>query len=139
MKIEKGRKVTLEFKLYDENNNLLDETTKGDELIFVFGEESTIVGLEEALLGKMKGDKMKVRVTPSKGYGNYDEELTQVMSKDSFSGMDIYEGMEFEADTDHGVGVFSIKEITEEEIIVDGNHPFAGMILNFTLKVIDVK
>ena len=141
MKIEKGKEVTLEFILRDDKGNLLDKTTKGDELIFVYGEETIVEGLEDKLFGKTVGDKFKARITPNKGYGNYDENLTVEMSIDEFEGMEIYEGMEFEAETEEGPGIFTIKEIISEEdkVIVDGNHPFAGMTLNFEVKVVGVK
>jgi len=140
MKIENGKKVTLEFELRDDKGNLLDKTTKGDELTFIYGEEAIVEGLEEVLLGKKVGEKFKTKITPNKGYGNYDENLTIEMDLEAFDGMEIYDGMEFEADTDEGPGLFTIKEITEDDkIIVDGNHPYAGMTLVFTGKVLDIK
>lgn len=141
MKIEKGKKVTLEFVLRDDKGNLLDKTTKGDELSFIYGNEAVVIGLEEALLGKETGDKLNVKIAPNKGYGEYDEDLTIEMSIDKFDGMGLYEGLEFEADTDDGVGVFTIKEVISEEnkVIIDGNHPYAGMTLNFEIKVLKIK
>jgi FKBP-type peptidyl-prolyl cis-trans isomerase SlyD len=141
MKIENGKEVTLEFELRDDKGNLLDKTTKGDELVFIYGEEPIVAGLEEELLNKKSGQKFKVRVTPKKGYGNYDEELTQTMDLSAFDGIEIYEGYEFEADTDDGAGIFTIKEIDleEEKVIIDGNHPFAGMVLIFTGRILEVK
>ena len=76
MNIENGKKVTLEFILRDDKGNLLDKTTKGDELNFTYGDEAVVIGLEEALLGKKAGDKFNVKITPNKGYGEYDENLT---------------------------------------------------------------
>ncbi len=141
MNIENGKKITLEFVLRDDKGNLLDKTTKGDELNFTYGDEAVVIGLEEALLGKKTGDKFNVKITPNKGYGEYDEDLTIEMPIGEFGDMGIYEGMEFEADTDDGVGVFTIKEVISEEdkVVVDGNHPYAGMTLNFEIKVIKVK
>ena len=139
MKIENGKKITLEFELRNKDGNLLDKTTKGDEFTFIFGEETMIPGLEEVLLGRTVGDKFKAKIAPNKGYGNYDEELVEIMNISDFEGLDIYEGMEFEANTDEGVGVFTIKEIEEDKVIVDGNHPFAGMTLVFTGKVLKIE
>lgn len=141
MKIEKGKKITLEFILRDDKGNLLDRTTKGDELVFIYGEEAIVKGLEDELLGKKIGDKFKVKISPNKGYGEYDEDLTTEMSLDQFDGIEIYEGMEFEAETEDGPGIFTIKEILSEEnkIIVDGNHPFAGLTLYFEVKVVGVE
>ena len=138
MKIENGKKVTLDFILRDDKGNLLDKTTKDDRLSFTYGEEAIVIGLEEALKGRKVGEKFKVKVTPNKGYGNYDENLTTEMSIDEFDGIEIYEGMEFEADTDEGPGIFTIKEIDDNKIIIDGNHPFAGMTLSFEVKIVEV-
>lgn len=141
MNIENGKKITLEFVLRDDKGNLLDKTTKGDELNFIYGDEAVVIGLEEALLGRKTGDKFNVKITPDKGYGKYDENLTIEMPIGEFGDMGIYEGMEFEADTDDGIGVFTIKEIISEEdkVVVDGNHPYAGMTLNFEIKIVKVK
>ncbi|HAS80393.1 MAG TPA: peptidylprolyl isomerase [Fusobacteriaceae bacterium] len=141
MKIENGKKVTLEFVLRDKKGNLLDKTTKGDELKFTYGDEAIVIGLEEALLGKKVGDKFNVKISPNKGYGEYDENLTIEMPIEDFDGMGLYEGLEFEAETDNGIGVFTIKEVISEEdkVVVDGNHPYAGMTLNFEIKVLKVK
>jgi FKBP-type peptidyl-prolyl cis-trans isomerase SlyD len=138
MKIENGKKVTLDFILRDDKGNLLDKTTKGDRLSFTYGEEAVVIGLEEALQGRKVGEKFKVKITPNKGYGIYDENLTTEMSIDEFDGMEIYEGMEFEADTDDGPGIFTIKEIEDNKIIIDGNHPFAGMTLMFEVTIVEV-
>jgi FKBP-type peptidyl-prolyl cis-trans isomerase SlyD len=139
MKIENGKKVTLEFELRDDKGNLLDKTTKGDELTFIYGEEAIVEGLEDALLGRKVGEKFKAKVTPNKGYGNYDESLTTELPIGDFEEMEIYEGMEFEADTEDGPGIFTIKEIEDEKVIIDGNHPYAGMTLIFTGKVMNIE
>ena len=141
MKIEDGKEVTLEFVLRDDEGNLLDKTTKGDELTFIYGNEAVVVGLEEVLIGKSVGDKFNVRITPNKGYGEYNDNLTIEMAIGEFGEMGIYEGMEFEADTDDGPGIFTIKEIISEEdkVVIDGNHPYAGMTLNFEVKVVKIK
>ncbi len=73
------------------------------------------------------------------GYGNYDESLTTELPIKDFEDMEIYEGMEFEADTEDGPGIFTIKEIEDERVIIDGNHPFAGVTLVFTGKILKIK
>ncbi|MDD1627377.1 MAG: peptidylprolyl isomerase, partial [Methylococcaceae bacterium] len=86
------------------------------------------------------GDKFNVRIVPEEAYGELMEDMIQVLSRDMFEGIDNIEvGMQFHADVSSGPGVVTVVSIEGDDITIDGNHPLAGVALNFDVEVIDVR
>ncbi|WP_320047515.1 peptidylprolyl isomerase [uncultured Ilyobacter sp.] len=140
MKIEESKVVVLDFILTDEDENILEDTKEVGPFAYIQGIGDFIPKIEEILEGKTEGFQSKIIVSPEEGYGEYDEELISEMSKEDFSEFeDIYEGLDFQAETDEGLMEFVIKSIEDDVVLVDGNHPFAGKNLTFDLKVTEVR
>lgn len=142
MKVEENKVITLDFKVYDnDTKELLEDTSELGPFFYIHGIGAFIPKIEEALEGKAKGFSTTVLLTPEEGYGEYDEELTDEMSKSEFVEFDdIYEGMEFIADMDDGSEQnYVITEIDDELVKIDGNHPFSGRNLKFELTVSDIR
>lgn len=142
MKIEEGKVVTLEFKVYNnDNGDLLEDTNDVGPFFYIQGFGNFVPAIEEALEGKEKGYTATIQLTPEEGYGDYNEELVVEMEKAEFEEFDdIYEGLDFIADMDDGTEQpFIITSVEEEIVIADGNHPFAGKNLRFEVKVADVR
>lgn len=142
MKIEEGRVVTLEFKVYDnKSNELLEDTKEVGPYFFIQGFGNFVLKVEEALEGQEVGFKDKIILTPEEGYGQRDEEMIVEMDRDQFIEFeDLYVGLDFIADLeDGGEQSFIIKEILEDKIIADGNHPFAGKEVRFEVEVKGVR
>jgi FKBP-type peptidyl-prolyl cis-trans isomerase SlyD len=98
--------------------------------------------VEEALHGKNVGDTVSVKMEPDDAFGEYEHDLVRVESRDSFP-KDIEVGMQLEGgaedDEDEDYMLYTIVEITDKEVTVDGNHPLAGKTLNFNATVTDVR
>lgn len=142
MKILKDKVVTLEFKVYDNaNNELLEDTNDVGPFFYIHGEGQFVPKVEEILEGKEKGFSTTIMISPEEGYGEYDEDLIEEMSKEDFVEFDdIYEGMEFIADMDDGTEQqYVITSIEDDVVVADGNHPFAGKDLRFEVQVADVR
>ena len=139
MTIEQNNVVTMHYSVVDKANNTIDNTFDGEPLSFIVGTGFLIPGLEDALIGKSKGDTFTVEVSPEQGYGERHEQLLQAVPKAMFEGMDIEVGMQFRATTDDGEQTVIIVDIQGEDVIVDGNHPLAGVELKFDVEVIEVR
>lgn len=143
MRVEENKVVTLDFTVYDnDTNEVLESTSDLGPFFYIHGIGAFIPKIEEALEGKDKGFQTTLTLAPEEGYGDYDAELVDEMQKSDFEEEfdDIYEGMEFIADMDDGSEVnYVVKEIDEDKVIVDGNHPFAGKNLRFEVTVTDVR
>lgn len=142
MKIAKDTVVSLSYELIDLNGGALLEKSE-DPISYVHGGYDGIFPtVEESLHGKNVGDKVSVKMEPDDAFGEYDHELVRVESRDLFP-KDIEVGMQLEGgaeeDDDEDYMLYTIVEITDKEVTVDGNHPLAGKTLNFNATVTDVR
>ncbi|WP_455203832.1 FKBP-type peptidyl-prolyl cis-trans isomerase [Kaarinaea lacus] len=140
MQIAKDKVVTLDYVLTDDNGNELDRSNDGN-FAYLHGANNIIPGLETALAGKTAGDAVKVDVAPEEGYGQRNDSLTQVVTKDMFDpNAELEEGMQFHAQSPDGQHiVVTVTGINGDEVTIDGNHPLAGVNLNFDVKVVEVR
>jgi FKBP-type peptidyl-prolyl cis-trans isomerase SlyD len=119
---------------------VLDSSDGREPLLYLHGAGNIIPGLENALAGKVVGDKVSVSVSPEEGYGQPQDDLVQVVPRESFQGVDqIDVGMRFQADSSQGPMVVTVTAVDEENVTVDGNHPLAGENLNFDAEVVEVR
>jgi FKBP-type peptidyl-prolyl cis-trans isomerase SlyD len=133
--------VSMHYKLSDDGGNLLDSSEGSDPLIYLHGAGNVIPGLENALEGQAEGDSSKVRVEPVDGYGELNAELIQTVEKSAFEGVESIEvGMQFQSQgSDGSVQHFVVKEVEGDEVTLDGNHPLAGVALNFDVEIIAIR
>ncbi|MBC3879851.1 peptidylprolyl isomerase [Undibacterium sp. LX40W] len=141
MKIAKNTVVTVEYSLSDTLGNLIEE---GQEpMVYLHGGyENTLPKIEEALEGKAVGFNETIQVEPEDAFGDYDAELVKVEERSRLPSP-IEVGMQFEGtpeENEDGESViFTVTEIAEDKVVLDGNHPLAGIALRFALNVVDVR
>ncbi len=140
MQIEQNKVVTLNYTLKDKDGNVIDESNDGT-FAYLHGASNIIPGLENALTGKSAGDKMDVAVSAEEGYGEHDAEKTQNVPRNMFpDDVEIETGMQFHAQGPGGETlVVTVVKVEEDTVTVDGNHPLAGVELNFNVEVMDVR
>ena len=139
MQISKEKVVSIHYTLRDNTGNILDSSEGHDPLLYIQGIGNLIPGMEEGLEGKVKGDKLEIKVSPEKGYGVRDDKMIQKVPRSAFGGQEVKKGMQFQAGTNHGTQVVTVTEVGLESITVDGNHPLAGVELNFSVEVLEVR
>jgi FKBP-type peptidyl-prolyl cis-trans isomerase SlyD len=136
MQISKEKVVSIHYTLTDNAGKVLDSSVGHNPLLYIQGIGNLIPGMEEGLEGKAKGDKLKIHVTPEKGYGVRDDKMIQKVPRSAFGGQEVKKGMQFQAG--HGQ-VVTVTDVGLDSITVDGNHPLAGVELNFDVEVMDVR
>lgn len=139
MQISKNTVVTLTYRVTDTQGNLVDEGAQ--PLVYLHGGYDGIFPLlEEKLHGKSAGESLEVRLEPDDAFGDYDAELVLIEPRNLFPD-NIEVGMQFERGSEDGDDdeLYTITDITEDKVVVDGNHPLAGMALNFSCTVADVR
>jgi FKBP-type peptidyl-prolyl cis-trans isomerase SlyD len=136
MKIAKNAVASIHYTLRDNTGKTIDSSNGGEPLIYIHGIGNLIPGMEEGLEGKIKGDKLNLKVSPEKGYGVKDEALTQKVPREAFGGQTVKVGMQFQ--TGNG-GVVTVTHVSLDQITVDANHPLAGVELNFDVEVMEVR
>jgi FKBP-type peptidyl-prolyl cis-trans isomerase SlyD len=140
MQVADNMAVSIHYTLTNDDGEVLDSSIGDEALVFLQGSGNIIPGLEKAMVGKVTGDKFNVRIVPEEAYGELMEDMIQVLSRDMFEGIDNIEvGMQFHADVSSGPGVVTVVSIEGDDIKIDGNHPLAGVALNFDVEVIDVR
>jgi len=106
----------------------------------VNGAGNIIPGLEKEMLGKVAGAEFKVTVQPEDGYGVRQDHLTQEVPRDAFPEPDqIQPGMRFSAQSDQGTMSVVVTKVTDDAVIVDANHPLAGAVLHFAVRIAEVR
>ena len=140
MQLTKHKVATINYTLTDKDENVLDESLDSS-FSYLHGASNIIPGLENALDGKQAGDKVDVVIEPEDAYGERSLEKIQRVPREIFPpGVELKEGMQFQANSPEGAPVIvAITAIEEEEVIVDGNHPMAGKQLHFQVELVDVR
>jgi FKBP-type peptidyl-prolyl cis-trans isomerase SlyD len=140
MQIADNMAVSIHYTLTNDEGEVLDSSIDDDALVYLHGEGNIISGLEQALNGKVVGDKFKVRLDAEDAYGELIEDRVQVIPRTMFEGIDELEvGMQFQADVSEGPGAVTIIKIEGDDVTIDGNHPLAGLALTFDVEVVDVR
>ena len=136
--IQKGSTVKIEYTLTDEKGKVLD-TNKGKEpLIYTDGEGQIIPGLEKALRGLRAADQKRVVVPPEEAYGLI-RPLIEV-PKERIPPQAHRVGFSLMVRNGNSPPIpVKVKELREKTIVLDANHPLAGMSLTFDVKVIGVE
>lgn len=139
MPIQKNDVVSLNYEMFDVDNQLIDKTET--PISYLHGGYDGIFPLvEEALHDKNVGDIVDVTLEPDDAFGDQDEELIRIEDIESFP-VEVEVGMMFEADDPEGedVLIYRVTEIAEGKAVVDANHPLAGMRIRFKATVTDIR
>lgn len=145
MIIEKDRVVTVAYQIFALQENgeaiLVDSKQGDDSPEFLFGHGHLLSKIEDLLNGKARGYHLTVDLHPRDAYGVHDPSLEVWMARSKFpSSFALKVGMKFQTQGPKGdVLSVMVKEITDEKVLVDGNHPLAGVPVRFDLKVIRVR
>ena len=139
MQIGKDTVVAIEVRLADVHGNAIREST--EKLQYLHGGYEGIFPLVEAALeGKSEGEIIEVRLEPEDAFGDYDAELVRLAERSQFP-PELEIGMQFEEDAgdDEGMAIYTVTDIADGQVVVDGNHPLAGMALKFSCTVVTVR
>ena len=136
MKITKHAVAAIHYTLKDNAGKVLDSSVGHEPLYYLHGEGNLIPGMEEGLEGQEKGNKLELKVAPEKGYGVRNNELIQKVPRSAFGTEKVEQGMQFQ--TGNG-GVVTVTNVGLNEVTIDGNHALAGVDLNFSIEVMEVR
>ncbi len=135
--------VSLTWKLTDGQNRPIDELTQPVE--FFFGGDDLLAKVEEALAGHAAGDELQLHLEPEHAFGEYDAELVCFEDRKLFP-ENLETGMAFEGlPPGHATpdmpadAIYIVTEIYPSHVVLDANHPLAGMALRLAIKVLEVR
>ncbi|HWU66973.1 MAG TPA: peptidylprolyl isomerase [Methylophilus sp.] len=139
MQVAMNTVVTMTYKLQNSDGDILEESK--DPVAYLHGGYDNIFPkVEEAMHGKNVGDVVEVSLDPEDAFGEYDDGLVQIEPASAFPTQDLKVGMQFEGEDETGdVILYTITDIADGKVVVDGNHPWAGQRLLFTATVSSVR
>lgn len=140
MKITPQCVVALTWTLKDTLGDVLDELDEPIE--FLLGGDDLLEKIEEALQGHEAGEKLELHLEPENAFGDYDENLVFLEPRKifpaeleegmTFDGMALPPGSSGQAPHDH---IYTVTEIYPDHVVLDGNHPLAGIAIRLNLRV----
>ena len=136
MQITKHKVAAIHYTLTDNTGKILDSSSGREPLYYIQGMGNLILGMEEGLEGKMKGDKFQIKVSPERGYGVKDPNMVQKVPRSACGDQEVLKGLKLHTSKGH---VVTVTEISLESITVDANHELAGVELNFDVEVMEVR
>ena len=159
MKISKNTIVSLRYKLTDAQNNVIEEPES--PMVYLHGGyDGTFPKIETALDGQDVGYETTLQLDPGDAFGEYDPELLKIEPRTRFPDP-LEVGMQFEGvpdaddfsndaeqvrdviddgdEDDPSAMIYTVTDVAENQVVLDGNHPLAGMALRFWLQVEEVR
>jgi FKBP-type peptidyl-prolyl cis-trans isomerase SlyD len=140
MQITDQKHVTCDFTLTSGDGRVIGRSTDDDQLTYVHGQKEILPGLETALTGKDVGDRVEVTLPPDEAFGARDDALVHQVPRERFPpGADIQPGMLVTAKGPDGEIPMHVVQVSDQVVVVDENHPLAGVTLHFDVTVRQVR
>lgn len=138
MAISNDQTVAIKYELKVEGN-VIDSNIDKEPLEFKFGAGQIIPGLESRIAELSEGEEASVVVPASEAYGEYNEEAMQKLPKSQLEGIELEVGLPLQGQSPDGQPInVVVKEIYDDEVLIDFNHPLAGKDLNFDVNIISI-
>lgn len=139
-KVEDGKVVIFHYTLKNKEGEVLDSSDGTDPMPYLHGYNNIVPGLEEEMQGRKVGDSFEVEVVPEKGYGVRDKPVTNLPRAQFAEIPDLQPGMQLFTETPDGDLIpFFVSEITEEEVVIDFNHPLSDVTLCFAIEIVNIR
>ena len=132
--------VTLTYRLFSADGVLIEQSAQPISYLHG-GQQGIFPKVEAALAQKTVGDRVSITLEPENGFGEYDAELVRVEPQDRFP-QEVKVGMQFEGEPEGGgddAVVYTVTDIADGKVVVDGNHQLAGQRLRFDCTIVDVR
>jgi FKBP-type peptidyl-prolyl cis-trans isomerase SlyD len=134
------RVVTFHYTLRDPSGRVIDTSAGGNPITYLEGAGQIIDGLDEQLRATAAGEKTRVQVPAAKAYGERDPAQMQRVKRGLLPVEgELQVGDQFQTDTDQYAPIVTVRAIEGDEVVLDANHPLAGIDLTFDVQVVAVR
>ena len=135
-----GDTVKVHFEGCLEDGTIFGSTMDEEPFEFTIGQKHMLAGFENAVIGMQKGDSKTITLAPEEAYGSYKNELVHVMDKSSFpQEIQLEIGKRLRVRTQEGkYAIVTVKDVTEDNIVIDENDPLAGKPLIFKIELVEI-
>ncbi len=135
-----GNKVKVHYTGTFDDGEVFDSSREAQPLEFEVGAGQVIPGFDQAVVGMAIGDSKQVRLPEDEAYGPYNAEMVFEADHSQFEeGMNPEAGQQFQTQMEDGAPMLlTVKEVREDKIVLDANHPMAGKTLNFDIELVEI-
>lgn len=134
-----GSVVSLEYTLALDDQSVLESNVGKEPMTYTQGAHEIVPGLETAMEGMKKGERKHIVVAPADGYGPLDPEAIREVKKDLIPAAAQKVGTQLQGQSGDGATAFPIvKEVKDDTVVLDFNHPLAGKTLHFDVTVLAI-
>ena len=136
-----GSTVTIRFSIVLDSGATVGGPGHTTPLTFAIGKGRVLKKLEEGVLGMTEGEKRKIQISPAEGYGDYNQDMVLKVERKHFTpDIKLTPGRTVQYQNTSGERVnFVVREVNDQTVTIDGNHPLAGMNLNYEVELVAVK
>jgi FKBP-type peptidyl-prolyl cis-trans isomerase 2 len=135
--IQKGSTVQVHYVGKFEDGSVFDSSEGRAPLQFTIGSNQVIPGFENGLIGLNTGDKITLNIEPKEGYGEIRQDLLIEVNNEQLPGK-VEIGQTLQTTNSNQVINLTVKEIYENSVLLDANHPLAGKELVFDIDIVEV-
>lgn len=138
--VKSGDKVKVHYKGTLNDGSVFDSSEGREPLEFVVGSGQVIPGFDNAVMGLAVGESKSVNIPSEEAYGPYQENMVLAIEKDKFpEGLNLTVGEQLQIPSQSGQPiVVVIKEVADDKVTLDANHPLAGEDLNFNIELVEI-
>lgn len=139
-KAKTGDRVRVHFEGCLEDGTVFGSTKDDEPFEFAIGEKNMLPGFENAVIGMQKGETKTITLPPEEAYGSHKKELVSVMERSGFpKEIHLEVGKKLRVRTQDGsYTVVTVKDFTEDSIVLDENDPLAGKTITFEIELIEI-
>ena len=139
--VEEGHTVVLYYTGTLADGSVFDSSRDGSPMEVRIGAGQVVLGFESGIMGMEVGESRTFTIAPEDAYGAYDEDLCHRVEKEHFPDpTDLKAGMIFQVSMDEGRTVeATVVEVGDEDVLLDLNHPLAGMELTFEVECLEIR
>ncbi|HEX9778300.1 MAG TPA: peptidylprolyl isomerase [Geopsychrobacteraceae bacterium] len=135
-----GSKVKVHYTGTFDDGEVFDSSREREPMEFEVGAQQVIPGFDQALVGMKTGESKSVRIPEEEAYGPYNPEMVMEVAPDQFeAGMKVEIGQQFQVEMGEGNPVvLMVKDVRDDKVVLDANHPMAGKTLNFEIELVEI-
>lgn len=131
--------ITFHHTLRDAGGHLFDTSQGGQAITYLEGSGAIIDGLGEALRGLPAGARKKIMVPAARAYGERDERLVQRVKRGALPVDRLRPGDQFQTRPGRHAPIVTVVALQGDEVVLDANHPLAGVDLSFEVEIVAVR
>jgi FKBP-type peptidyl-prolyl cis-trans isomerase SlyD len=133
------RVIAFSYVLKNAQGQVLDASETNQPMPFLEGRQQIIPYLEQQLVQMSEGDKKNIAIRAIDGYGEFRQDMIMDVPKEELAHLNIEIGSHLQLQLGEGVRVVKVAKMTDTTVTLDGNHPLAGVDLEFDVEVVLVR